>query len=412
MAKFIFKAKKGPKQIEEGIIEAENEEAVQEKLAARGYIPVKIILAEKEPLKKKATFSVKNIKLKEKKLSKAIRGIHVTLFTEQFFSLVKSKLPILEAVNILYEQTENISLKRIILNVYEDIKEGSTLAQALIKHPKAFPQIYVNMIKAGEAGGVLEETLERLVEFRNKEEEIKSKVISALAYPLFMIMVGVMTVVVLLTFVIPRLTALFVDMEQSLPLPTQMLISLSEYIRNYWFLGIFLGVLLVFVFKRRGISRKEKIIIDGFKLKIPLIGDFIKKTSLSRFSRTLSMLLRSGIPLFEGISESIPIMDNEVFKLELDKVKQSIIDGSSLEQSLKKTKSLPSFMINILVVGEKGGRLNESLIEIANFYERDVDRVTKIMTSLIEPAIILIMGVVVGFIVFAMVLPIFQMNMG
>ncbi|MCK5287738.1 MAG: type II secretion system F family protein [Candidatus Omnitrophica bacterium] len=124
------------------------------------------------------------------------------------------------------------------------------------------------------------------------------------------------------------------------------------------------------------------------------------------------MLLRSGIPLFEGISESIPIMDNEVFKLELDKVKQSIIDGSSLEQSLKKTKSLPSFMINILVVGEKGGRLNESLIEIANFYERDVDRVTKIMTSLIEPAIILIMGVVVGFIVFAMVLPIFQMNMG
>ena len=412
MAKFIFKAKKGPKQIEEGIIEAENEEAVQEKLAARGYIPVKIILAEKEPLKKKATFSVKNIKLKEKKLSKAIRGIHVTLFTEQFFSLVKSKLPILEAVNILYEQTENISLKRIILNVYEDIKEGSTLAQALIKHPKAFPQIYVNMIKAGEAGGVLEETLERLVEFRNKEEEIKSKVISALAYPIFMIMVGVMTVVVLLTFVIPRLTALFVDMEQSLPLPTQMLISLSEYIRNYWFLGIFLGVLLVFVFKRRGISRKEKIIIDGFKLKIPLIGDFIKKNSLSRFSRTLSMLLGSGIPLFEGISEAIPTMDNEVFKLEFDKVKQSIIDGSSLEQSLKKTKSLPSFMINILVVGEKGGRLNESLIEIANFYERDVDRVTKIMTSLIEPAIILIMGVVVGFIVFAMVLPIFQMNMG
>ncbi|MCK5287737.1 MAG: type II secretion system F family protein [Candidatus Omnitrophica bacterium] len=258
MAKFIFKAKKGPKQIEEGIIEAENEEAVQEKLAARGYIPVKIILAEKEPLKKKATFSVKNIKLKEKKLSKAIRGIHVTLFTEQFFSLVKSKLPILEAVNILYEQTENISLKRIILNVYEDIKEGSTLAQALIKHPKAFPQIYVNMIKAGEAGGVLEETLERLVEFRNKEEEIKSKVISALAYPLFMIMVGVMTVVVLLTFVIPRLTALFVDMEQSLPLPTQMLISLSEYIRNYWFLGIFLGVLLVFVFKRREDIKKRK----------------------------------------------------------------------------------------------------------------------------------------------------------
>lgn len=412
MPKFFYEAKKGPKEIVKGTVAADSPEQAVDKLNQMGYVPIRVVPAEKEAAYKQAPISTSTRRTRPSGLFRKVRSKELTVFTEQLASLVKSKLPLLEAMTILGEQTENAHLKKIILDVQREVRDGRTLSQAIGKYPDVFPPLYINMIESGEVGGVLDKTLMRLVDFRNKEEEIRVKVSTALAYPAFIVVVGIATVFVLLGFVIPRMTALFEEIGQSLPLPTMILVSMSNFIKDYWLLVLVAAGLLIFTLKRQSTEGKSKIIFDRMKLKLPLIGDFVKKHILTRFSRTLAILLANGIPLFQAIKITIPTLDNEVFKVELQSVRKNIIDGMSLEQSLKKSLWFPRFMTNMLAVGEKGGNLEEVLLEVASFYERDVDKTTKIMTSLLEPAIILVMGLIVGFIVFAMLLPIFEINLG
>jgi general secretion pathway protein F len=336
----------------------------------------------------------------------------LNVFTEQLATLVKSKVPLFEAINILSSQTENVRLKQIVISISGELKDGKTLSEALSKHPQVFPLLYVNLVRSGESGGVLDETLTRLAKFREEQEEVRANISSALAYPIFIIIVGLVTIIVLLTFGIPRLVSMFNEVKQTLPLPTRILIWISSGMRNYWYLGLILIAFLVFMLKQRQVSKKKKIVFDRLKLRLPILGNFSKKVMLAEFTRTFALLLANGVPVLEALQITVPTINNEVFKLELEKVHSDIIVGTPLSQSMKKSSWFPPFLTNMIAVGERGGNLQEVLLDVAVFYEREVRKLNKIMTSLLEPAIILVMGLIVGFIVMAMLMPIFEINMG
>ena len=400
---FAYRAKKGPQEIIEGTVEAESREGAIAKIDRMGYVPVQVGLRESflpaAPIVHLSLFN-------------RVRSRDLTIFTDQLATLVKSKVPLFEAINILSTQTENPLLKKIISYISEELKNGRTLSESMSKYPKVFPPLYISMVHSGESGGVLEGTLSRLAQFREEEEEIKAKISSALAYPIFIIFVGLVTIFLLLTFGIPRLVTLFSEVGQELPLPTQILISISQGIRNYWFWVLIVIIFSVFILRRKQVMKKEKIIFDRLKLRLPVLGNLAKKAMLAGFSRTFATLLANSIPVFQALEIIIPTLNNEIFKRELEKVHADIIAGSSFAQSMKKSNWFPSFMINMITVAEKGGNLQEVLLEVANFYEREVNKLVKIMTSLLEPTIILVMGLMVGFIVMAMLLPIFEINIG
>ena len=402
--RFSYRAKKGPQEIIEGTVEAGTIDEAIDKLTQMGYVPVQV----KEYREAKVEKVSKEVS--HSRLFRRVRPRDLTIMTSQLASLIKSKVTLWEAVRILSEQTENPYLKKIVFHIQEEIKDGATLSQALAKYPDVFPPLYINMIRSGESGGILEESLASLANFREEEEAIKAKISSALAYPIFILIVGVITVFVLLTFAIPRLISLFNEIGQTLPLPTRLLISLSEQIRSHWYWLIIIGIFFIVV--GRGVKSKKKLALDKLKLRLPLLGTLIKKTELARFCRIFRVLLCNGIPVFQAVEIAMLTLSNEIFKMELANVRRDIVDGIPLGESLKKRNLFPRFMTNMLAVGEKGGNLESALGEVARFYEREVDRITRVLTSLLEPVMILIMGLVVGFVVFAMLLPVFQINIG
>ena len=407
---FIYKAKKGPQEMVEGTVEAGSKEAAVSKVEQMGYVPIKLSLKEDS-----SVVAVKKVTVKAHEhfgLFNRISSHDLNIFTEQLATLVKSKVPLYEAINILASQTENLKLKQIVSSISGELKDGKTLSEALSRHPQVFPLLYVNMVRSGESGGVLDETLTRLSKFREEQEEIKANISSALAYPIFIVIVGLVTIVVLLTFGIPRLVSMFNETKQVLPLPTRILISISSGIINYWYWGVMAIILSIFMLKQRQVTKRKKIILDRFMLRIPLIGNFTKKAMLGEFTRTFALLLANGVPVLEAIQITIPTINNEVFKIELEKVHSDVIVGTPLSQSMRKSSWFPPFLTNMIAVGERGGNLQEVLLEVAVFYEREVRKINKIMTSLLEPAIILVMGLIVGFIVMAMLMPIFEINMG
>jgi type II secretory pathway component PulF len=281
----------------------------------------------------------------------------------------------------------------------------------LSNFPKLFPSLYVSLVKSGEASGRLDEALEELAEFIDKEEELKSKIRTALAYPALMIVVGIATVFVLVSFVIPKLAGMFADFGQALPLPTRILINISDIFARYWLWLLLIGVAIIVLVVKRGVTATERLAIDRIKLRLPLVGGIVRKQIIVRFARTLALLLRSGIPVFQALEVTTPIMGNEVFARELEDVRKEVVDGSSLATSMRKKLCFPSFVSNMVGVGEEGGRLDKVLAEVASAYSREVDSKVKVAISLLEPAIILVLGLVVGFIVLAMLLPILQLTL-
>lgn len=410
---FVYQAKKGPQEVIEGTVEAATKEAAVSKIEQMGHVPIRINLQENSTeAKARKAASGGSSPVNRLGLFARISSRDLNIFTEQLATLVKSKVPLFEAINILSTQTENILFKKIITSISGDLKDGKTLSESLTNYPQVFPLLYVNLIRSGESGGVLDETLKRLAKFRSDQEEVKANISSALAYPIFIIIVGLATITILLTFGIPRLVSLFTDAHQTLPLATRILISVSNLFRNSWYWVLLVIGIAVFVLKRRKTSQKEKIVFDRFKLKLPLIGNFIKKAMLAEFTRTFALLLSNGIPVLDALSITIPTINNEVFKVELKNVHSDIIVGTPLSQSMKKSSWFPDFLTNMIAVGEKGGNLEEVLLEVAIFYEREINKLKKIMTALLEPIIILVMGLIIGFIVMAMLLPIFEINMG
>jgi len=399
MPTFNYTAKPTPDKITTGKIEAESQQDAINKLTVSGLYPISI-LPEDFSLKKQAFLSFNKVSKKD-----------LVLFTGQLSGLVDSGVNIVNALKIISGQSHNKNLKAIINDVISRIKDGSSLSDSLAAHNYLFSDLYSAVIRTGEASGNLKITLKGLAEFLEKEEEFKDSLISSLIYPAFVIFVGVMTVLGLLIFVIPRLVSMFEDMGQALPLPTRILINTSSFMRHYWWLIIVVVSLGIFFLRRFYRAPQARMSLDKFKLKLIIAGPLILKAQVSRMMRTLSLLLSSGIPISPSLEVSATVLDNQILRQEVQKFKEQISSGASLSSALKTSKFFPEFVVNVVSIGEESGSLDKALASIANDYEKEVDRVLKTLTRMTEPVIILVMGLIVGFIVLSMLLPIFQINL-
>ena len=397
MASYIYKAKKDVETVE-GVIEAEDREKAIGRLEEMGYLPIKV---EEAP---------KRLEIKIRRVMK-VSSRDINSFTRQLASLLKSKVQLVKALDIIQRETPNPKVKEMVAHMRDEVKQGKPFSAALGDYPKHFSRVYVNMVASGEKGGLLDSILMRLVDFADREEEIRSRIRAALAYPALMLIVGMVTVFVMITFVMPKLTKIFSSMNQTLPLATRILIAISNFSRHYW-IGIAVCVaLLVFAARKALAAEKNIILLEKAILRVPVLKDYIIMREIARFCRTLSLLIGNGIPIRDAIDAAVPTLGNRVFERDLKTVSQDLSSGLSMAKSLSKVPFFPGFVISLIGVGEEAGRLSDSLLEVAVAYEKQVDEQVKIMSSLIEPLLILCIGLVVGFIVVSMLLPIFQLSL-
>ncbi|MDD5595490.1 MAG: type II secretion system F family protein [Candidatus Omnitrophica bacterium] len=399
MPQYTYTAKPQPDKTIQGEIEAESESDAVTKLTKLGYFPVSIESVDIS-LEKKGFFSFRKVSKKE-----------IVMFTRQLSNLISSGINIINGLNIISRQTPNKYFRAVINDVVGKIKDGKALSESLNYHPQIFSNLYVQLVHSGEVGGNIDGALERLSGFLEKEQEFSDSLRSALIYPVFILFVGAGTIVVLLTFVIPRLTVMFEDMGQVLPLPTRILIAASGILRVYWWMILALVITGVFLFRRSQRIIANKIIWDRIKLKLVFFGDIILKSEISRLMHTLALLLSSGITITSSLDISAALAENEILRSELLKFKERINDGLSLSRCLSESKLFPSMVNSIVSVGEETGTLEKALLRISQDYEKEVDGTIKDLTRMLEPVIILVMGLIVGFIVISMLLPIFQINL-
>ena len=399
MPKFTYIAKSRPGETIQGDIEAESEQEVIDKLTKIGYFPISV-QTEDLSLSRQGIFRLRKISSRD-----------TVVFTRQLSSLIESGVNILNSLNIIAGQSSNKYLKAVVSDIVSKIKDGKSLSDSLALHPHIFSNLFISMIHSGEIGGNLEQALKRLADFMEKEEEFKNSIRVALTYPAFILIVGILTVTILLGFVIPRLATMFEDMGQILPLPTRILIGFSDMLRAYGWLMLIIIATSVFLARRLYRSPHGRIVWDNFKLKRAIWGELVLKTELSRLMRTLSLLLSSGMPIIYSLDISMSVLENQVLKLQVQKFKDQIAAGLSFSSCIKNSPLFPELVSSIVAVGEETGTLERSLMRLADDYEKEVDRTLKTLTRLLEPVVILIMGLIVGFIVLSMLLPIFQINL-
>ena len=402
MPPYKYRAKDGSKNVE-GTVEAQSREEAIEKIIHKGYVPVRVEAKKDEEtdqgIASRPIFAPR------------VKSKDVTVFSRQLASFVKSGVPILRGLSIISEQAENPAFRVILGGIRNEIKEGASFSATLRKYPKIFPPLYVAMVNSGESSGNLHEVLMRIADYRQKQEAIVSRVRSALAYPVLMTLVGGGTILFMLTFVMPRLMRIFARMEQELPGPTQFLLNISFALQHGW-MWLLLGLAVAAVAVKQGQKTKaQKSFVSHLKLRLPILGPFYYKSEMAQFSRTLELLIKSSIPILKAIKVAVPILHNTVIQDELMNSYKDLEEGGSFGKSLARSEVFPKFMTSLIIVGEESGRLDEALGEIASTYERDTDEAVKVMTSLLEPVLILVMGLIVGFIVMAMLLPIFEINM-
>ena len=377
MPKFTYKARKDTGELANGQIDAENETTAFTRLSEKGYYPIEIKPLQLSPALQPLV---------------KIRPTDIGLFTRQLSNLLESGLPLLRALNVLSEQTTNLRFKSVIESLSAVVKQGGTLSEACTKYPKIFSQFYISMLRAGEIAGNLEAVLSRLADFNEQQEEIKTKVSTALAYPAILAAVGSLTILILIVFVVPRLTTMFEEMSQILPLPTRILIGLSEFFKAFWWLLAALVGLVIFSWMRQRGSAGGRRAIDNFKLKLPLLGELIKKREIGRLTRTLAALLANGVPVLKSLEIATQTLGNAVLKDDLKAVTKGLAAGGSLSKEIGKSGNFPVFVVNMVSVGEESGSLEKALFRIADIYQRELDRILKIFTSWLEPLMILVMG--------------------
>ena len=333
----------------------------------------------------------------------------VVIFTRQFATMINSGLPLVQALDILAEQTENKALKDVTRAVVYDVESGHTLADALRKHPKAFSDLYVNMVAAGEAGGILDTILLRLATFMEKNDALVRKVKGALIYPAVIMSVAAIAIVILLIFVIPVFQSMFADVKMELPLATRIVIGASSFLKHFWYL-LFGGVpALVYVIRRYYKTPSGRLNLDKVLLAFPVLGDVIRKSAVSRFTRTLGTLIASGVSILDGLEITAKTAGNRVIHDAIMESRSSIAGGETIAAPLQKSKVFPPMVISMIAVGEQTGGLDEMLSKIADFYDEEVDAAVENLLALMEPVMIVFLGIVVGGMIVAMYLPIFNM---
>jgi type IV pilus assembly protein PilC len=333
----------------------------------------------------------------------------IVIFTRQFATMINAGLPLVQSLNILAAQTENKTLREVTRAVVYDVESGNTLADALSKHPKAFTDLYVNMVAAGEAGGILDTILLRLAAFLEKNDALIRKVKGAMVYPGVIITVACAAIAILLIFVIPTFQNMFAGAGLELPLPTRVVIAMSSFLIGYWWALILAIAGIIFAIRSYYGTSGGRRQIDGALLRSPVLGDVLRKSAVSRFTRTLGTLVSSGVSILEGLEITAKTAGNTIIHDAVMESRNSIAGGETIAAPLEKSKVFPPMVISMIAVGEQTGGLDEMLSKIADFYDEEVDVAVSALLSLMEPAMIVILGVIVGGMVIAMYLPIFDM---
>lgn len=384
-------------------IDAATEEEAQQKIKQMGYFVTRIQEAggqKKAKSKKKSTG--------KKKKTFVIGGVSTKMlctFTRQFSTLQDAGLPVLRSLKILEGQLKPSALKNALIDVVDDVESGSTLSEAFAKHPKCFDRLYINMLKAGEAGGALEVILQRLADFKEKAQTLKRKIIGAMVYPIVVILVAVAILSFILIYIIPKFKKIFADFQMKLPAMTELLLDISDFVQHNWYvfplviIGIWLFIKLICLFK------KGRYVWDWIKLHIPIVGGIIEKTIIARTTRTLGTLVSSGVPILEALSIVKETCNNAVFEHMYQRVYESIREGETIAAPLKESRLVDDMVVNMVDVGEETGELDKMLYKVAEVYEEEVDILVESLISLLEPIMVVFLGVCVGFIVVALFMP-------
>ncbi len=377
-----------------GEMEAPDEGSVRTHLRQQNVIPTKVVAKGKE-----ISFSLGKQKVKQK---------DVAVFTRQLATMIDAGLPLVQSLDILSMQQENKTFKEVIKNIKESVEGGSTFAGALAKHPKTFDELYTNLVVAGEEGGILDNVLNRLAIYIEKAESLKKKIKSAMVYPSTIMGVAIIVVGILLIFVIPVFARIFTDMGHTLPLPTLIVIGISNLLKKYILLFIVALVVLIFMLKRYYGTEKGKFTIDTLILKSPVFGMLFRKVAVARFSRTLSTLITSGVPILDGLTITSKTAGSKPIEYAIMKARTSISEGETIAEPLARGGVFPPMVTQMIAVGESTGSLDSMLAKIADFYEEEVDVAVATLTSLLEPLLMVFLGVTVGGVVIAMYMPIFK----
>lgn len=403
MPEYTYEAlDKGGKQVK-GVIEASSEEVIIEKLRNMGYYPLNVLINKKKAANVDV-LAMPGIRV----IFHRVKSKHVMTFTRQLATLIDAGLPILRSLAILQEQVESVIFKEKIGQIAKDIESGGTLSDALSKHPKVFDNLYVNMVRAGEIGGVLEAVLNKIAEFLEKRQAIIGKVRSAMMYPLVVMTLAGGIVSFILIFIIPKFKEIFDQLGGELPWLTQMLIDASYIMANQTIWVILALVALWFVVKKIYATKEGKYAIDRMKLKLPVLGQLFRKVAIVRFAGTLATLITSGVPILQAIDIVRETSGNEVITRAMHTVYQSIKDGETIHEPLSRCKVFPPLVVHMVAVGEETGAIDQMLNKVAEAYEREVDDTVNALTSILEPVMIVFLGAIVGVIVVALYLPLFN----
>jgi len=404
MPEYIYKATDSLGKVVEGIMSAPEEATLVSKLHNMGYMPFKI-----SPSSTGQKLSL-SMKFSVPLPFSTISGADLLAFTQELSTLIKAGLPLDRALSILVEITENEKLKKVVQEVLKDVRGGRSFSDALAQHPRFFDRLYVNMVKAGEAGGVLDIVLERLVDFQQRSQQLKSTILNAMIYPIILISVMAIVIIVMLMFVIPRFTMIFATMGKTIPLPTQILLSSSEFIQNFWWLILAVVIIISVLFQRYRNTEQGRLNWDTFKLKLPLLSDLILKIEVARFSRTLGTLINSGVPLLGALTIVKEVIKNVVVSNSISDISKGAKEGKGVSAPMRVVGIFPSLAMHMIRVGEETGKLDEMLIRVADTYDEEVQNTTKRFISALEPVLILVMALLVGFIVLSLIWAILGIN--
>ncbi|MBI4924480.1 MAG: type II secretion system inner membrane protein GspF [Bdellovibrio sp.] len=399
---FDYKAYSLDGKSQKGFIEAESSKLARQKIKKMGLTVVEI--SEKTAASKKE--GIHSLPF----FGGGVSGAEITLLTRQFASLIKANIPLVEALTALIDQSEKPTLKIILSQIRQDVNEGSGLAKAFAKHSKVFDTIYINMIEAGESSGTLGLVLLRLADLKEAQMRLRGKVISGLTYPALMLCVSLFLLIAIFTFVIPKIAKIFESMNKPLPAMTKVLISISDVVVGWWYLfaiGIFV---FIWMFRSWSKSPAGRPKWDKFKLKLPLFGSLLRMVAITRFAKTMSTLLGSGVPILSAMNIAKNLVNNIPIAEAISVARENITEGQSIAEPLRKSGEFPPMVIHMIAIGEKTGELPQMLESVSNTYEEQVNAIINRMTTLIEPIMLIVMGGVVGFIVLSIFVPLLDMS--
>ena len=402
MAQFSYKAKSGPRDEISGFIEADTVTEAVAKLTNAGKIPIDVKLTTKAAL----PFNVKNAGSDTK-----ISQLALFQFTRQLADLLEAGIPLARCMELLYRQRQFPDLVEIIESMKVLLQQGGSLSLALSKYPNIFTPLYIHTVKAAEASGQLPLVLNRLAQFLETDMQMQSKVRSSLLYPAIIFLVGLLTIFVLLSFVLPRLTMMFDDFDAQLPFITRIVVALSQIFAQFWWLMAGLITAAVFWLRSYFKTVQGKAWIDGITLKVPILRSFIENTQLSRFSRTLGMLIESGVPIVTALESVTMVVDNSALQEEVRKMAIKVKSGMSLTQAIKASALFPEMAVDLIAVGQESGKLEKGLYKLASNCERSAQELAQTFVTILGPAVLVVVVGMVGFMIVAMLLPMFQMNM-